>query len=82
MAVAVVTPTTISLSSLDVPLVALGTATPFPTPRTGPPDMHGGTHFNILQNIWNTNYVMWYPFNDSDDDADVRSRFSMQLQLS
>ena len=23
------------------------------------PDMTQGVHFNILQNIWNTNYVLW-----------------------
>jgi hypothetical protein len=42
----------VKISSLDVPVVAVGAATPFPSPRTGPPDMSRGVHFNILQNIW------------------------------
>jgi hypothetical protein len=47
------------LSSLDVPVVSTGIASPFVSPRTEAPDMHGGVHYNILQNIWNTNYVLW-----------------------
>ena len=68
------------LTSLDVPIVAAGAATPFVTPRTEPPDMHGGVHFNIFQNLWNTNYVLWYPFQDSD--RHVRSRFQLELLSS
>ena len=48
------------MSSMDVPVVCTGMATPFPTPRTEPPDMSQGVHFNIFNNIWNTNYVLWY----------------------
>ena len=40
------------LSSLDVPVLCTGAVTPFPTPRTAPPDMALGVHFNIFQNIW------------------------------
>ena len=47
----------VNITSLDVPIVCTGTATPFPSPRTGPPDMAQGVHFNIYQNVWNTNYV-------------------------
>lgn len=66
-----------TLTSLDVPIVALGEVTPFPTPRTEAPDMVKGIHWNIVNNIWNTNYVLWYPY--VEGDATLRSRFSMVL---
>jgi hypothetical protein len=47
------------LASLDVPVVCTGEASPFVSPRNMAPDMRKGVHFNILQNIWNTNYVLW-----------------------
>jgi hypothetical protein len=68
---------TINITSLDVPIVCTGVATPFPTPRTGPPDMTKGVHFNIHQNIWNTNYVLFYPFDSAD--ANIRSRFQLEF---
>lgn len=43
--------------SLDVPVVSVGTASPFPTPRASPPDMSLGVHYNIQNNIWNTKRV-------------------------
>ena len=65
------------LSSLDVPIVSTGTASPFISPRTRKPDMDGGVHYNIFQNIWNTNYVLWYPFRD--EDVNTRSRFHLEI---
>lgn len=49
----------LSLSSLDVPIACLGTPSPFPTPRTAAPDMDQGVAFNIQNQIWNTNYILW-----------------------
>ena len=43
-----------TLTSLDVPVLCTGKASPFVTPRTQPPDMALGVHWNIFQNIWNT----------------------------
>ena len=43
-----------TLTSLDVPILCTGKASPFVTPRTQPPDMSMGVHWNIFQNIWNT----------------------------
>ena len=43
-----------TLTSLDVPILCTGKASPFVTPRTQPPDMSKGIHWNIFQNIWNT----------------------------
>ena len=39
--------------------------------------MTKGVHFNIQNNIWNTNYPLWYPFVESD--ANVRSRFELEF---
>ena len=39
--------------------------------------MAHGVHFNILNNIWNTNYCLWYPFNE--EDRNIRSRFALEL---
>jgi hypothetical protein len=66
-----------TISSLDVPVVSTGKANPFPTPRTSPPDMSLGVHYNIQNNLWNTNYVLWYPFNAEDNH--IRSRFEMRM---
>lgn len=66
------------LTSLDVPVMCTGKATPFVTPRTEPPDMAEGVSWNVYQNIWNTNYVQWYPFEEAD--RHIRSRFRMQFQ--
>jgi hypothetical protein len=40
------------LSSLDVPCIAAGKPTPFPTPRNVAPDMSHGVSYNIYNNIW------------------------------
>ena len=61
---------TIRLSSLVVPLVcpvlreqSFQTPTPFPAPLT-PMDASklAGIAFNIHNNVWNTNYPLWYPY--------------------
>lgn len=76
-AVSTSTSKSFTLSSLDVPIVSTGGASPFVTPRTEAPDMKKGVHFNIHQNIWNTNYVLWYPFDGVEKD--IRSRFSLDI---
>eukprot|EP01079_Euglenida_sp_SAG-EU17-18_P006387 gene6387-1139_t len=67
----------VRLTSLDVPIVCVGKPTPFTTPRNEPPDMAFGVHFNLYQNIWNTNYILWYPY--LDDDKNSRFRFEMDI---
>lgn len=69
------------LRSPDVPvacpLVADDLPHVFPAPLkplTGPIT---GFAFNIYNNIWDTNYIMWYPFNDAD--ADFRARFYIDI---
>eukprot|EP00038_Savillea_parva_P014002 m.9819 g.9819 ORF g.9819 m.9819 type:complete len:715 (-) comp2679_c0_seq1:122-2266(-) len=66
-----------TLSSLDVPIVCTGKPIPFPTPRNSAPDMTYGVSYNIFQNIWNTNYILWYPY--QPEDGVIRSRFSFSV---
>lgn len=53
-----------------------GQATPFAAPLT-PLDHVMGVAFNIHNNIWNTNYPLWYPF--IDEDADFKATFTAKL---
>jgi hypothetical protein len=53
---------TVTIESLDSTVVNLGLPTPFPT---GKYDLLDGLSFNLFNNIWGTNYIMWYPFKDS-----------------
>ena len=56
----------ISIDTLDTALVAPGE--PSLTVFDGlAPDLKNGMHFNLFNNIWNTNFVAWY-----DDDASFR----------
>ena len=47
--------------SLDAALVSPGKPTPFPNVRHAP-DLAHGMAFNLANNIWGTNYVMWQPY--------------------
>ena len=76
-------PIRIRFSSPDVPLVcpivndsSFKTPTPFPAPLQ-PIDLSllKGFAFNIHNNIWNTNYPLWYPF--VDEDKDFKTRYTM-----
>jgi hypothetical protein len=63
--------------SPDTPLVSLGAHTAFPVPFTAP-DMTQGFSFLLYNNIWGTNYVMWYPY--LPEDATVSYHFTMSLR--
>lgn len=54
---------------------------PFPTPLTeiAPGDLEAnGASFCVHNNIWNTNYPMWYPF-EGAKDAGLRVRFEVDF---
>ncbi|CAL1525888.1 unnamed protein product [Lymnaea stagnalis] len=74
--------TGLQLWSQDVPLVFIGTAdhvdSPFPVPLQ-PFECSSirNISFNIYNNIWNTNYPMWYPFNP--EDANFKAKFSINF---
>ena len=51
-------------------------ATVFPVPLT-PINEAVGVGFNLHNNIWSTNYVMWYPFDDQD--GNFKAKFTAKL---
>ena len=60
--------------SLDAALVSPGFPTPFPNVRHMP-DLAEGMSFNLANNIWGTNYIMWQPY--SGVGASMRFRFEI-----
>lgn len=76
----------LGFTSSDVPLVCpifvgeaeIVTPTPFPylqRPRLA--TSVDGFAFNIHNNIWNTNYPLWYPF--TEEDKTFKARFKMTI---
>ena len=71
--------------SIEVPLVCpifdstTGFTTPNPLPILSRPEqtaMLRGFAFNIHNNVWNTNYPLWYPFDSTDEN--FRANFEVQ----
>ncbi len=53
---------TFELQSFDAPLVAPGKPALLDFSNTLP-DMRGGVHFNLYNNVWGTNFPMWFEDN-------------------
>ena len=77
---------TLGLVSPEVPVVCpiyreldwVQTPTPFPYIKQPSPGMPlDGFAFNLHNNIWNTNYPLWYPFTDLEEDKNFKARFHM-----
>jgi hypothetical protein len=64
----------LSFFARDSSLVCVGPPTPFPTPMEQP-DVSKGFAFNLFNNIWGTNYIMWYPYQGKD----ASSKFNFQM---
>jgi hypothetical protein len=67
----------LAITSQDVALVSFGEPTPFPSPLNVQVDLSKGFHYNWYNNIWGTNYIMWYPFDSVDKD----STFSFEISV-
>lgn len=65
--------------SLDAAVVSPGEPTPFPNVRH-PPDMSKGISFNLANNIWGTNYIMWQPY--ASESGTMRFRFSIEVSTA
>ena len=63
--------------SLDAALVSPGEPIPFPNARAKP-DLSKGIAYNLANNIWGTNYVMWQPYEQEQE----RMRFRFLLQMT
>ena len=70
----------VQILSLDVPLVLPMTdnrpPSPFPVPLKPISEQVTGMAFNIYNNIWNTNYIYFYPFHD--EDRNFKARFTLK----
>jgi Domain of unknown function (DUF5054) len=60
----------LSFTTLDAPLVAIGRPSPLNFSRNQP-DFDSGIHFNLFNNAWGTNYILWYA-------EDMRFRFVIE----
>ena len=65
----------IVIESLDTSVLCVGIPNPFPTPPSHPVE-DDGFAFNIFNNIWGTNYIMWYPY--IEEDKSSKYRFTMK----
>ena len=67
---------TLSIESLDAPVVALGERSPLLGSKdqllTQEPDFAMGTHFSLFNNAWGTNYRQWF-------GEDARFRFVLRF---
>jgi len=72
-----------TISSLDAGIVSPGKKTPFPANPSMAPltSVAGGMNFNLYNNIWNTNYILWYPYADNTGDDAQRFRFVVKFNL-
>ncbi|XP_076091967.1 uncharacterized protein LOC143063623 [Mytilus galloprovincialis] len=76
----------LQLITKDAPLVVIGTKTKHPSPFPVPlepitVDDIKGIGFNIYNNIWNTNYVLWYPYDENDYDKSIQTRYSIDFMV-
>eukprot|EP00039_Didymoeca_costata_P022315 m.4244 g.4244 ORF g.4244 m.4244 type:complete len:806 (-) comp2940_c0_seq1:86-2503(-) len=54
--------TSITVASLDAPILGVGPSWPFPTRDSEQVEGAPNSAFNLYNNIWGTNYVFWYPY--------------------
>ncbi len=67
----------LSVLSPDAPLVSVSGFNPFPTPFGTPNITSTGIALCLFNNVWGTNYPMWYPFVAGDEN--IRYRFSVNF---
>eukprot|EP01120_Amphizonella_sp_Union-15-10_P001488 TRINITY_DN1159_c0_g2_i1.p1 TRINITY_DN1159_c0_g2~~TRINITY_DN1159_c0_g2_i1.p1 ORF type:complete len:394 (-),score=77.73 TRINITY_DN1159_c0_g2_i1:9-1190(-) len=66
----------LSIYSDDAPVVSVGFRIGYPTPFITP-NPEQGMHFLLEDQLWGTNYVMWYPF--LPEDENLRFRFRIEF---
>ena len=78
-----------TLETLDAGVVVFGDPVGFPTIGAygnGEPDLAKGVSSMMLNNLWGTNYVMWYPYRDVHGHAvpgmeNIRYRYRLTFDL-
>ncbi|XP_022328600.2 uncharacterized protein LOC111127633 isoform X2 [Crassostrea virginica] len=79
----------LQLLTQDVPLVSIATGqrppSPFPVPLKPISQKElTGVAFNLYNNIWDTNYILWYPYHDamnSSNPGDFKARFKINFYV-
>ncbi|CAL8470098.1 g9640 [Coccomyxa elongata] len=66
----------LKIRTLDCALVSPGEPNPFPNVNTQP-DMSKGVAFNLGNNIWGTNYIMWQPYVGQNPNMGFRFEIEM-----
>ena len=69
-------PVPLSVKSWDAPILSVGGDNYFPVPMEDP-EVTEGFSFNLFNNLWGTNYIMWYPYQKGEESA--MYRFTMTL---
>jgi hypothetical protein len=65
------------IEPIDAPLVSFGTRSAFPTPISATlPNLQSAASFVLHNNLWNTNYIMWFPYTTNQD---ITFRFHVAL---
>ena len=63
----------------DAAVVGFGKPWSFPTPLAESPDLDKyGASFCLTDNLWGTNYVMWYPFEEDSNDENIIYAFTIR----
>lgn len=75
----------IGFYSLDAPVFCLGEPDAYPTPTNSTPDTDTFGVSNVLwDNLWGTNYIMWWPFaaNFTPVAAEANIQFRYQIRAA
>lgn len=67
----------LQIRSLDAGLLRWGAPLPFPTPIHGATPTGAGASFNLHNNIWNTNFPLFMPFDGHDS---LSFRFELRFE--
>ena len=70
----------VAIHTVEAPVVAWTGATPsaFPTPCNATPALADGPAFVLYDNLWGTNYRMWWPFTHGEQDS-IAFRFGIEV---
>ena len=64
------------INSLDASVVSLGLESAYPSPTdTNPNPNAAGSSFVLWDNLWGTNYIMWWPFSPPPKEYEKSSNY-------
>lgn len=75
---------TLTVTTTDAGIITPGQPDGLPTPTTASPDFSQGTSVMLWDNLWGTNYVMWWPYflNGKPVEGEENALFRFSLSLS